>query len=724
MTERGTLLGQRYELDQIIGRGGMAEVWRARDTRLGRDVAIKRLRIDLASDPTFQERFRREAQSAAGLNHPNIVAVYDTGEELDTKSDVSVPYIVMELVEGVTLREVLRDGRRIVPQRALEFTTGVLEALAYSHRAGIIHRDIKPANVMLTPGGTVKVMDFGIARAVADTSATMTQTAAVIGTAQYLSPEQARGERVDNRSDIYAVGCLLYELLVGQPPFKGDSPVSVAYQHVRETPVAPSRLDPEVTSDMDAITLKALEKDPADRYQDARDMRADILRALGGHPVQAALPTATAATALLPHEQPTAPHAAVPPITPTPSPDELEANEEEPRSRKGLVALAVLGAVLLVGLIAGVWMLLNPPPPEVAMSDVPRVTGMTEAAARNSILNEGLEPVVQYEAGTNQDVGQVLRQNPEGGLSVPEGSNVTIWVSQGPDQLTIPANLVGMTEEEALAALDAAGFDLANVDVRDADPADEPVDAEAGTVVDSEPAANAEVSPDREVVLLVATGRSLVPELKGLDEQELREAVERAGFSLENLEVDEVNASGGENLVTSQTPEAATPLDRTGTITVTITRPLTETEVPTLRGLTEDEARQAVADAGFTAELDVRTEETNEQPPNLVFDQDPAPGVVHGLGDPIRVTIAIPEAAPEQLRVPNLTGMTEERANEEIGTAGFTSPLQVTYVETNDETAGEVFEQEPAPGEMLEPGDPIQVSIAVPLPEESPTAEG
>ena len=181
MTERGTLLGGRYELDQIIGRGGMAEVWRARDLRLIRDVAIKRLRIDLASDPTFQARFRREAQSAAGLNHPNIVAVYDTGEERDTKSDVMVPYIVMELVEGVTLREVLRDGRKIVPNRALEFTAGVLDALSYSHRAGIIHRDIKPANVMLTPAGTVKVMDFGIARAVADTSATMTQTAAVIG---------------------------------------------------------------------------------------------------------------------------------------------------------------------------------------------------------------------------------------------------------------------------------------------------------------------------------------------------------------------------------------------------------------------------------------------------------------------------------------------------------------------------------------------------------------
>ena len=234
MAEQGALLGGRYQLGSVLGRGGMAEVRRARDTRLGRDVAIKQLRIDLAGDETFQARFRKEAQSAAGLNHPNIVSVYDTGEQRDPQTGVSVPYIVMELVVGHTLRDLLREGRKLRPERALELTIGVLDALQYSHLAGIIHRDIKPANVMLTSSGQVKVMDFGIARAVADTSASMTQTAAVIGTAQYLSPEQARGEKtVDNRSDIYAAGCLLYELLVGQPPFQGDSPVSVAYQHVR-----------------------------------------------------------------------------------------------------------------------------------------------------------------------------------------------------------------------------------------------------------------------------------------------------------------------------------------------------------------------------------------------------------------------------------------------------------------------------------------------------------
>src|SRR4029078_3234487 len=245
----------------------------------GRTVAIKRLRTDLASDPTFQARFRREAQSAASLNHPAIVARYDTGEENTTNgSGLMLPYIVMEYVEGRTLRDILREGRRILPQRALEITSAVLDALDYSHRAGIIHRDIKPANVMLTPTGDVKVMDLGIARAIADSSATMTQTAAVVGTAQYLSPEQARGEQVDARSDLYSAGCLLFELLTGRPPFVGDSPVSVAYQHAREEAVAPSTIDREISPAIDAITLKALAKPVDQRYQSASEMRADIMR--------------------------------------------------------------------------------------------------------------------------------------------------------------------------------------------------------------------------------------------------------------------------------------------------------------------------------------------------------------------------------------------------------------------------------------------------------------
>src|SRR5690348_1810986 len=251
-------LGGRYELGAVLGRGGMAEVYLAHDSRLGRTVAVKTLRADLARDPSFQARFRREAQSAASLNHPTIVAVYDTGET--DVHGVAVPYIVMEFVDGTTLRDLLKSGHRFTPERAAEITEGTLTALDYSHRHGIIHRDIKPGNVMLTRAGQVKVMDFGIARAVADSAATMTQTSAVLGTAQYLSPEQARGEVVDSRSDLYSTGCLLYELLTGRPPFVGDSPVSVAYQHVREMPAPPSSLEPDIPPLVDAVVMKSLQK--------------------------------------------------------------------------------------------------------------------------------------------------------------------------------------------------------------------------------------------------------------------------------------------------------------------------------------------------------------------------------------------------------------------------------------------------------------------------------
>ena len=295
-TGSGTV-GGRYQLGELLGRGGMAEVRKGIDARLGRVVAVKRLRTDLASDATFQARFRREAQSSASLNHPAIVAVYDTGEE-PAEDGVAQPYIVMEFVAGRTLRDILREGRKILPERALEITSGVLSALDYSHRAGIIHRDIKPGNVMLTPSGDVKVMDFGIARAISDAASSMTQTAAVVGTAQYLSPEQARGETVDSRSDVYSTGCLLYELLTGRPPFVGDSPVAVAYQHVREPAVPPSDHDTQLTPEIDAIVMKSLAKRVEDRYQSAAAMKADIERYLAGHPIQApAVPPPTIAVA-------------------------------------------------------------------------------------------------------------------------------------------------------------------------------------------------------------------------------------------------------------------------------------------------------------------------------------------------------------------------------------------------------------------------------------------
>ena len=276
MTDGQTVVGGRYELRGLLGRGGMAEVYEGFDLRLGRAVAVKQLSAKLAADPTAQARFGREARAAASLNHPNIASVFDTGEDTDPETGISIPYIVMELVEGSTLRAVLDEGAPLPPERAFSIMQSVLDALATSHAAGIIHRDIKPANVMITPAGVAKVMDFGIARAVDETSTSLTQTAAVIGTAHYLSPEQASGKSVDQRTDLYSTGCLLFELLTGRAPFVGETSISVAYQHVREEPIPPSQLNPALSPAVDAVVLKSLAKDPDERYQSAEEMKADV----------------------------------------------------------------------------------------------------------------------------------------------------------------------------------------------------------------------------------------------------------------------------------------------------------------------------------------------------------------------------------------------------------------------------------------------------------------
>src|SRR5688500_12664287 len=336
------VLGERYEIGGVLGRGGMAEVHRGRDLRLGREVAVKVLRQDLARDPSFQVRFRREAQAAASLNHPAIVAVYDTGE--DRTATGATPYIVMEYVEGDTLRDVLRREGPLPPERAMALAADICGALDFSHRNGIVHRDVKPGNVMITPQGTVKVMDFGIARAVSDSAATMTSTAAVIGTAQYLSPEQARGEGVDARSDVYSMGCMLYELVTGAPPFTGDSPVSVAYQHVREDPRLPSSINPRIPAELDAILLKAMSKNPANRYQSAADMRSDLLRALAGQRVEA--------TPVMGDAEKTTILAATPGGYGYDDDDWADEDADRRRKRQIIAIAAVLGVLLLGAAIA------------------------------------------------------------------------------------------------------------------------------------------------------------------------------------------------------------------------------------------------------------------------------------------------------------------------------------------------------------------------------------
>ena len=566
MTDEPRLLGGRYQLGPVLGRGGMAEVRRARDLRLSRDVAIKQLRVDLASDPTFQARFGREAKAAAGLNHPNIVAVYDTGEEADPNTGVMVPFIVMELVEGHTLRELLRTGRQIMPAKALEFSMGVLEALSYSHKAGIVHRDIKPANVMLTPNGQVKVMDFGIARAVADTSATMTQTAAVIGTAQYLSPEQARGEHVDSRSDIYSAGCLLYELLVGRPPFQGDSPVSVAYQHVREAPVPPSQLDPEITPAMDAITLKALAKDPADRYQTAAAMRADIGRLLAGQEVTARVPAPP------PPVVPASAHDATTVLAPDDTRTAARAYEAPRRRHWGLVAFLVTLIVAAAGV--GIYYLVNAN--RVETVSVPFVVDQLQASAEQMLINARLQPRVENFPGPDDlTVGRVTAQNPQN-VEVPVGSEVVIRVNKGPTKAVIPP-VKGLDQEAAKQLLKDTGFTtVVVVEDRDA-----PNTAKSGEVTGVSPAEGAKVALATEVTLSVASGTTTMPTLRNMTREEAINIAKSSGFT-KDIKFKEQESNAIPGTVIDQDPMAGSTVKYTQEITLTLAKAVTPTETPTV----------------------------------------------------------------------------------------------------------------------------------------------
>ncbi|MEJ7634703.1 Stk1 family PASTA domain-containing Ser/Thr kinase [Aeromicrobium sp.] len=527
MTESGDetiRLGDRYELGGLLGRGGMADVRVGRDLRLGRTVAVKQLRGDLSADDTFQARFRREAQSSAALNHPSIVAVYDTGDSID-KHGSHVPYIVMEYVEGQTLRDILRgaeNGRKILPERALSITADVLSALDYSHRSGIIHRDIKPANVMLTPSGQVKVMDFGIARAIADTSSAMTQTAAVIGTAQYLSPEQARGETVDARSDIYSTGCLLYELLTGRPPFVGDSPVSVAYQHVREEARPPSQLNPDVSDAIDNLVAKSLAKRVEDRYQSAADMRKDIERILAGLGVDAP----TAATAVVGG---TAVAAAAPilPVAGGTRRDEPDPGEDEDESgNRAMWWLAGIIAVLLLAALAFGIYKATEAPPETKQVTIEDVSGKEVGAATRVLEQQGfvVSSETQQESSADVDKDLVIETDPPAGESIDEGSTITLIVSAGPEQVTIP-DLQGLSFGEAKSNLESKDLKVKKV-LQDSD---EP----RNQVINSNPPPGDQVDVGSTVDLIVSKGQVTVPNVLGMSVKDARDVLDEAGLKSE-----------------------------------------------------------------------------------------------------------------------------------------------------------------------------------------------
>lgn len=622
-------LGGRYELGQVLGRGGMAEVYLAHDTRLGRTVAVKTLRADLARDPSFQARFRREAQSAASLNHPAIVAVYDTGE--DYIDGVSIPYIVMEYVDGSTLRELLHSGRRLLPERTLEMTIGILQALEYSHRAGIVHRDIKPANVMLTRNGQVKVMDFGIARAMGDSGMTMTQTSAVIGTAQYLSPEQAKGEQVDQRSDLYSTGCLLYELLTVRPPFVGDSPVAVAYQHVREEPQPPSVFDPELTPEMDAIVLKALVKDPNYRYQSADEMRIDIEACLDGQPVAATAAMGSVGYGAYPDDQPTTAlrsadagaTSMLPPMNPGDDGygyDDRPDRRRQPKKNNTSTILLVVAAVLvLIGaILIGKWAFSGNNSADDKVK-VPTFVGETKDSAKTMATNSDLQLAFTEKTCDNQPKGNICDQDPKEGTEVDKKSTINLVVSTGAPKVTVPS-VIGDQFDDAKAKLEGDDFGLV-VKKKEKESTEE-----TGSVLDQNPVFGKEVEKGTEITLTVATEiqKSTVPDVSGLSCDEAKARMTESNLSGNCVTDTETEDDNLVNKVISVDPAAGSSVDKNSTVTIHLGKAAEDeqVQVPQVTQLTVKDAKKALQDVGLSVGQIGGSSDDNA----IVLTQDPQPG--------------------------------------------------------------------------------------------------
>ena len=501
--ERRVLAG-RYVLRGLLGSGGMADVELAHDEVLDRQVAVKILHARYSDDPSFIERFRREARIAASLNHPNMVAVYDTGE-----SD-GRPFIVMEYVAGRTLRDVLRT-EGVLPSRALEIAREAALALHAAHERGLIHRDVKPGNIMIADDGMVKVTDFGIARAMH--TETVTQTAAVFGTAAYIAPEQAQGAQVDARTDVYALGCVLYEMLTGRQPFAADSAVALAYKHISEPAVPPTRLNPKVTAPMEAVVLKAMAKAPAERYATARAMADDISRVTQGQATAATSPGAAyyAQTQALQRSEPTV-------VAPPPTVTEYEVDDHrEDRTWAWLLLLVVL----LGGLVAAYFLFFQPDPQQLV--EVPDVTGRNVERAQQILRREGFEPEVERESDPDAEENTVLRQSPEPGEEAEEGSTVVIVVSQGPELIEVP-RLEGLAENEAVRAIQDAGL---TVGERVGERSDE---FRAGRVIRSDPPAGDEVEEGKRVDYVVSEGPAtvVIPNVRGQNEDDARATLRNA----------------------------------------------------------------------------------------------------------------------------------------------------------------------------------------------------
>lgn len=543
-----TLAG-RYEIGRRIGRGGMAEVYLGVDERLGRRVAVKLLNTQLAGEPDFRSRFRQEAQAAARMTHPTIVRVFDAGEDTFVRGDgheLIVPYIVMEYVDGEQLRDLMLEAP-LPLERVTIYMSGILTALEYSHRAGVVHRDIKPGNIKVTPEGTVKVMDFGIARAISDTAGTIAQTTAILGTASYFSPEQAKGEQVDGRSDLYSAGIVLYEMLTGRVPFQGDSAVAVAYQHVTERPVPPSKINPDVSPAMDAVVMRALAKHRDDRFQSASEFRRDLEQAARGiMPAFAMNPEETDDTQLF----------GAPPTSVAQTESAFnaldDADDRAPAVQRRPPAMWIWGAaalmiVVIVAVVIWVGSLSNQTPLPPQGVEMPDVVGETWESASETLTGLGLSPTRTTTTSDSVPAGHVISTSPEAALTVPRGQVVTVLVSTGPSAVPLP-DLTGMSVDQARNALQAAGLALGTVRSEDSP------SVARDRIIRSDPPTGSNVEPGSSVDIVVSTGMVQLPDLRGTDEDDAKGSLQQLGLSTSISYDDTCPAEPGNPIASQSVP--------------------------------------------------------------------------------------------------------------------------------------------------------------------------
>ncbi len=612
----------RYELHRRLGRGGMAEVSLARDQLLDRPVAVKALFPEFATDPAFVERFRREATAAANLNHPNIVGVYDWGEAEGTY------FIVMEYVDGRSLSEILRAEGPLHPDRVADVGADVAAALGFAHRNGVVHRDVKPGNVIIDQSGQVKVADFGIARAITATSDdNLTQAGTVMGTATYFSPEQARGDAVDPRSDIYSLGCVLYELVVGRPPFSGDSPVAIAYKHVQESPVPPRHLSADVPVALEAIILKCLAKNPANRYPSAEDLRADLRRYREGNRILAepvmAPPTDPGATGVM---APTTAVAAAPATAAATyaayGPEHYDDDgdyDDEPRRSGAFIAALIVLLLLLAGmlfLLARALGVGEDGGSDVPLVEVPDVVGQPADAATATLVGLGFDVDTESEVNEDFEEGIVFDQNPDRGESVEEGSTVLLRVSAGAEAVPVP-DVIGSPVDEARRRLNEAGF----TNIREERQPDE--DAPVDEVVDQDPEGAEEAPPDTEIVLFVSSGpeERAVPDVAGQTVSAASNLLGQNGFVVGG-QTSEPSDTVEEGLVIRTEPPAGTQLPRDSEVVLVVSSGPEESTVPSVVGLSEANAINTLENAGFVANA---TEQATDDPTQdgRVIEQSP-----------------------------------------------------------------------------------------------------